>query len=88
MVSNFIIFRVFQWPSLELLPQHLSLTFDSKSDAHKISPYDNPPPTLLSNHFLMNKNKGNNYQLQKLLTVNILFVLSTSYEMYWEKYSE
>ena len=44
MVSNFIIFRVFQWPSLELLPQHLSLTFDSKSDAHKISPYDNPPP--------------------------------------------
>ena len=36
----------------------------------------------------MNENKGNDHQLQKLLIVNILFVLSTSYEIYSEDYVE
>ena len=53
----------------------------------KISPYINPPIPL-SNYSFMNENKGNDHQLQKLLIVNILFVLSTSYEIYSEDYVE
>ena len=85
MVSIFTYFHIFQWHSLKLLPQHLSLSCDSKSDWQKISPYINPPIPL-SNYSFMNENKGNDHQLQKLLIVNILFVLSTSYEIYSEDY--
>ena len=85
MVSIFTYFHIFQWHSLELLPQHLSLSFDSKVTDKKFLPILTSPIPL-SNYSFMNENKGNDHQLQKLLIVNILFVLSTSYEIYSEDY--
>ena len=89
MVSIFTYFHIFQWPSLELLLQHLSLSFTQKVTDKKFLPILTPPPPIpLSNYSFMNENKGNDHQLQKLLIVNILFVLSTSYEIYSEDYVE
>ena len=78
-------FHIFQWHSLELLPQVYLYPLTRKVTDKKISPYINPPIPL-SNYSFMNENKGNDHQLQKLLIVNILFVLSTSYEIYSEDY--